>query len=61
MPELNPRLTLQEAVKILRLSKATLYRREAEGKIKFTRDGGKTFITRADLEKYLTALTAGSN
>ena len=54
-PQLPYRNTVDEALVILKLSKPTLYRRIAEGLIKVTKDGARTFISGAELVRYMTA------
>lgn len=44
--------TIAEACKILKLSRATLYRRAEEGKIKLVKDGAHTFVSGAELARY---------
>jgi excisionase family DNA binding protein len=47
------RLDIPEAAARLRISRATLYQRIAEGKIHAHKDGARTFVTHAELERYV--------
>jgi excisionase family DNA binding protein len=47
------RFDVREAALILRMSRAQLYNRMKEGKIKGHKDGARTYITRAELERYV--------
>lgn len=48
------RNTIEEALAILKVSKPTLYRRIAQGLLKVTKDGARTFISGAELVRYLS-------
>ena len=52
------RFTISEAALILRMSPAKLYIRIAEGCIKAQKDGARTYITRAELERYVESCNA---
>jgi excisionase family DNA binding protein len=47
------RFEIAEAAEILRMSRAQLYHRIAEGAIHAQKDGGRTYITRVELERYV--------
>lgn len=47
------RFAVQEAALILRMSRAQLYNRMKEGRIKGQKDGARTYITRVELERYV--------
>jgi excisionase family DNA binding protein len=49
------RFEIAEAAQILRMSRAKLYHRIAEGAIHAQKDGGRTYITRVELERYVEA------
>jgi excisionase family DNA binding protein len=49
------RFDITEAARILRLSRATLYERVREGKIKTQKDGRRSFITVTELQRYIAA------
>jgi len=49
------RFEIPEAAKILRMSRAQLYNRIQQGAIIPQKDGGRTYITRAELERYVEA------
>ena len=57
------RFDIVEAAQILRMSRAQLYNRICEGSIRPQKDGARTYITRAELERYVDvcgmALTNG--
>jgi excisionase family DNA binding protein len=50
------RYALSDVAKMLALSRSTLYARIAEGKLAIQKDGGRTFVTTAELDRYLKAL-----
>ena len=52
------RFEIAEAARILRMSRAQLYRRIQQGCIVPQKDGGRTYITRAELERYVEACNA---
>jgi excisionase family DNA binding protein len=60
-PEVAPpalpalRFDVFEAAKILRMSRAQLYNRIQDGSLKPHKDGARTYITRAELERYVHA------
>jgi excisionase family DNA binding protein len=45
--------TINEAAARLRVSRATLYRLIAEKKIKLTKVRGSSFVTEAEIERYI--------
>jgi hypothetical protein len=47
------RFGIPEAAEILRMSRAQLYNRISDGAIKPHKDGGRTYITRCELERYV--------
>jgi hypothetical protein len=49
------RFEIPEAAHILRMSRAQLYIRIGEGTIKPQKDGCRTYITRAEIERYVAA------
>ena len=49
------RFEVSEAAHILRMSRAQLYNRIHEGSLKPQKDGARTYITRAELERYVDA------
>jgi excisionase family DNA binding protein len=49
------RFEIPEAARILRISRATLYERIREGLITTQKDGRRTFITAAELQRYVIA------
>jgi hypothetical protein len=53
MPEL--RFEVAEAARILRMSRAQLYNRIQQGSINPQKDGARTYLTRTELERYVTA------
>lgn len=59
----NLRFEIVEAAQILRMSRAQLYTRIQEGCIKVQKDGARTYITHAELERYVDSCamrTAGA-
>ena len=51
----NLRFEVSEAAQILRMSRALLYNRIHDGSLKPQKDGARTYITRAELERYVQA------
>lgn len=49
------RFEVAEAAQILRMSRAQLYHRIQEGSLKPQKDGARTYITRVELERYVSA------
>ena len=47
------RFDIAEAAQILRMSRAQLYNRICEGTIRPQKDGARTYITQAELERYV--------
>jgi excisionase family DNA binding protein len=47
------RFEVSEAAQILRMSRAQLYNRIHDGSLKPQKDGARTYITRAELERYV--------
>lgn len=47
------RFEIREAARILRMSRAQLYNRINDGALKPHKDGARTYITRAELERYV--------
>ena len=54
----NLRFEIVEAAQILRMSRAQLYTRIQEGSIRPQKDGSRTYITRAELERYVESCEA---
>lgn len=54
LPQL--RFAVAEAAQILRMSRAQLYNRIHDGSIRPQKDGARTYITRAELERYVNSL-----
>ena len=54
LPQL--RFEITEAARILRLSRATLYERIREGKLKTQKDGRRAFVSAAELQRYIAAM-----
>jgi len=52
---LQLRFDMREAAEILRMSRAKLYMRINDGAIKPQKDGGRTYITRSELERYVAS------
>lgn len=48
------RYEISEAARLLRISRATLYERIREGLIRTQKDGHRSFITAAELQRYVT-------
>ena len=57
---IRERNTVRETCAILRLSHATLYDRIKSGRLHVTKDGARTFVTRAEIARYLAACEAQS-
>jgi excisionase family DNA binding protein len=51
----NLRFNVAEAARILRFSRATRYSRISVGEIRTQKDGRRTYITRAELERYVAS------
>ncbi len=49
------RFDMAEAAKILRMSRAQLYKRIKSGTLRPQKDGARTYITRVELERYVQA------
>jgi len=49
---------LSELAKATNTSRATLYREEKEGKLKFVRIRGRTLVRKSEWQRYLRALNA---
>ena len=47
------RFEITEAARILRMSRAQLYNRINDGALTPQKDGARTYITRAELERYV--------
>ena len=54
LPQL--RYDLVEVTRILRISRATLYERIRDGRIRTQKDGRRTFITAEELHRYVKPL-----
>jgi excisionase family DNA binding protein len=52
------RFEVSEAAQILRMSRAQLYNRIHDGSISPQKDGARTYITRAELERYVESCAA---
>ena len=52
------RFKVREAAQILRMSRAQLYNRIHDGSLKPQKDGARTYITRAELERYVQSCSA---
>jgi hypothetical protein len=50
---LSLRFEIPEAAQILRMSRAQLYNRIQDGSLKPQKDGARTYITRAELGRYV--------
>jgi len=55
LPSAPLRFPIAEAAAILRMSRAQLYNRISDGAIKPQKDGARTYITRAELERYVNS------
>ncbi len=53
MPAL--RFGVAEAARMLRMSRAQLYNRVHDGVLKPQKDGSRTYFTRSELERYVSA------
>ncbi len=53
LPQL--RFEISEVAHILRLSRATLYERIRDGKIKTQKDGRRSFVTASELQRYVSS------
>jgi excisionase family DNA binding protein len=51
LPQL--RFEISEVARVLRISRATLYQRIRERRITIQKDGRRTFITAAELQRYV--------
>lgn len=49
------RLEILEAARALRIGRAMLYRRIKDGEITIQKDGSRTFITVAELQRYVAS------
>lgn len=47
------RFNISEAARILRISRAQIYNRINDGSLRRQKDGARSFITRAELERYV--------
>ncbi len=54
------RFDINEVAGILRMSRAQLYKRIAEGGIKIQKDGARTYVTLKEIERYVEACGEGS-
>jgi hypothetical protein len=54
----NLRFEIVEAAQILRMSRAQLYNRIQEGCIRLQKDGSRSYITHAELERYVDSCGA---
>ena len=54
----NLRFEIVEAAQILRMSRAQLYNRIQEGCIQLQKDGSRSYITHAELERYVDSCAA---
>ena len=53
---LNPlRYSIADLTRLLALSRSTLYDRIKHGLLKVSKDGGRTFVTAAELQRYLNS------
>jgi DNA-binding NtrC family response regulator len=58
--ELPPlRFEVHEAARMLRMSRAQIYNRMKEGLIMAQKDGVRTYITRAELDRYVASCASG--
>lgn len=55
----NLRFEIVEAAQILRMSRAQLYNRIQEGCIRPQKDGSRSYITHAELERYVDSCNPG--
>ena len=49
------RFEVVEAARMLRMSRAQLYNRISDGTLKPQKDGSRTYFTRRELERYVSA------
>jgi len=49
------RFEIPEAARILRMSRAALYGRIQEGELKLQKDGRRSYITAAEIERYVAS------
>ena len=49
------RFEVVEAARMLRMSRAQLYNRISDGTLKPQKDGSRTYFTRSELERYMSA------
>ena len=49
------RFEVVEAARMLRMSRAQLYNRISDGALKPQKDGSRTYFTRSELERYVSA------
>jgi excisionase family DNA binding protein len=49
----NLRFAVSEAARVLRVSRALIYHRIHQGSLRAQKDGARTFITQAELERYV--------
>jgi len=54
------RFEIAEAAQILRMSRAQLYIRIQEGCIRPQKDGARTYVTLAELERYVESCSSSS-
>jgi len=54
------RFEISEAARMLRLSRSTLYERIRAGELQAQHDGGRRFITAAELQRYIAAKDTAS-
>jgi excisionase family DNA binding protein len=54
------RFEIDEAAQILRMSRGQLYHRIQDGSIRPQKDGARTYITRAELERYVLSCAGAS-
>jgi hypothetical protein len=54
-PQPPLRFEVHEAARMLRMSRAQLYNRMKDGLIRVQKDGARTYITRAELERYVAS------
>jgi hypothetical protein len=54
------RFGIAEAAQMLRMSRAQLYVRISDGAIRPQKDGARTYITRAELDRYVDACDAAN-
>ena len=54
------RLEIPETARILRMSRAQVYIRIQQGALRAQKDGGRTYVTHRELERYVEACDAPS-